>query len=67
LATGFTEAWEFERVGDGTRVARSFEMHAKSGLARPVLWLISFLLKRAIARHLRQMREKQHGSGDAAP
>jgi hypothetical protein len=57
LATGFVETWEFERLGDGTRVARSFKLHPKSSLARPVLWLISFLLKRAIARHLRQMRE----------
>jgi hypothetical protein len=55
LATGFTETWEFERLGDGTRVSRCFEMHAKSALTRPALWLISFLLKRAIARHLRQM------------
>lgn len=56
LATGFVETWEFERLGDGTRVTRSFEMHPKSFLARPVLWLISFLLKRAVARHLSQMR-----------
>ncbi len=56
LATGFVETWEFERLGDGTRVTRSFEMHAKSAFTRPVLWLISFLLKRAVARHLSQMR-----------
>jgi hypothetical protein len=56
LATCFTETWEFERLGDSTRVTRSVEMHAKSALAWPVLWLMSLLLKRAIARHLRQMR-----------
>lgn len=56
LATGFGEVWEFERLGGGTRVTRSFEMHATSGLARPVLWLISFVLKRAVARHLIRMR-----------
>jgi hypothetical protein len=56
LATGFVETWEFERVGDGTRVVRSFEMHPKSFMTRPVLWLISSLLKQAVARHLRQMR-----------
>jgi hypothetical protein len=56
LATGFVETWQFRRIDNGTRVVRSFEMHAKSFLSRPVLWLISFLLKRAIARHLRQMR-----------
>jgi hypothetical protein len=56
LATGFAETWEFERVGDDTHVVRSFEMHPKSALTRPLLWLISFLLKRAIALHLEQMR-----------
>ena len=56
LATGFVETWEFERLGAETRVNRSFEMHAKSVVTWPVLWLISFILKRAIARHLRQMR-----------
>lgn len=56
LATGFVETWEFERLDNGTRIVRSFEMHPKSFFARPVLWLLSFLLKRAIARHLRQMR-----------
>src|SRR5262245_21352772 len=49
LATTFEEIWEFERVGDGTRVARSFRLYPKSFLARPVVWLISFLLRRAIA------------------
>ena len=32
LATGFVETWEFERLDDGTRVVRSFEMHPKSAL-----------------------------------
>ena len=59
LATGFTETWAFERLADGTRVTRSFEMHARSAFARPVLRLISFLLKRAIARHLRRMRDSR--------
>jgi hypothetical protein len=59
LATGFTETWEFERLGSTTRVTRSFELHAKTTFTRPVLWLISFLLKRAIARHLRQMRDAE--------
>jgi len=57
LASGFTETWEFVPLGNGTRVTRSFELHAKSAATRPLLWLISLLLKRAIARHLRQMRE----------
>ena len=57
LATGFEESWEFQRIDQATRVTRSFELHATSAFARPFLWLISFLLKRAIARHLRQLRD----------
>lgn len=56
LATSFDETWEFERDGDRTRVVRSFEMRPRSALTRPLLWLVSFLLARAIARHLEQMR-----------
>ena len=56
LASGFEETWEFQRTEDGTHVTRSFRLHAKSFLARLLLWVISFLLKRAIARHLRDMR-----------
>lgn len=56
LATRFVETWDFERVGHETKAVRSFEMNAKSVLAKPALWLISFFLKRAIARHLREMR-----------
>jgi hypothetical protein len=55
LATGFEETWEFHRIGQDTRVVRSFKLHARSRVTRPLLWLISILLKRAIARHLRQM------------
>lgn len=57
LATEFVESWAFEREGTATRVTRSFEMRPKSAGARPALWLISLLLRRAIARHLRQMRD----------
>lgn len=56
LATAFVETWEFERVGNETKVARSFELNAASMLAKPVLWLISFCLKRAIARHLTEIK-----------
>jgi hypothetical protein len=59
LATGFEEAWEFERLGDGTRVERSFKLYPKSFLARPALWLVSLFLRRAIVRHLRWMRESR--------
>jgi hypothetical protein len=56
LATGMEETWEFSRTGDATRVLRSFTLHPKSALSRPVLWIISVLLKRAIVRNLREMR-----------
>jgi hypothetical protein len=58
LASGFEEAWDFKRTENGTHVTRSFRLHAKSFLARLLLWVISFLLKRAIARHLRAMKRK---------
>lgn len=56
LATGFQETWEFEPVGNQTHITRTFELTARSVAAWPVLWMISFLLQKAIARHLRQMR-----------
>lgn len=56
LATGFVETWEFERVGHETKATRSFELNAKSMLTKPLLWLISFFLKRAIARHLTEIK-----------
>jgi len=56
LATHFDETFEFERTGGQTRVVRRFELHPKGTATRPLLWLVSLLLKRAVARHLRQMR-----------
>ena len=56
LATHFDETWEFSPSESQTGVIRSFELHPKSSLTRPALWSISVLLKRAIARHLRQMK-----------
>ncbi len=58
LATRIVETWEFSRTGSETKVARTFEMHAKSVWAWPVLWLISFLLKGAVTRHMQIMRGK---------
>lgn len=61
LATHFVETWDFELIKEGTMAARSFELHPKSAWARPVLWLIARLLRRAVARHLRQMKEAAAG------
>lgn len=59
LASGFEETWNFKRTKNGTLVTRSFRLHAKSFLARLLLWVMSFLLKRAIARHLEEMRTSE--------
>ena len=58
LASEFVETWEFQSVGNHTRVTRAFQLHAKSILAWPVLWMISFFLQRAIARQLRHMKNE---------
>lgn len=55
LATAFDETWEFQRTANGTHVTRSLALHPSSQLTKPLLWLISRLLKRAIARHLNQL------------
>jgi hypothetical protein len=57
LASGFMETWQFERIGHETQVVRSFELNAKSMLTKPVLWLISYFLKRAIAGHLTEIQQ----------
>lgn len=55
LATEFLETWEFQPDGHETGVVRRFELHAKSLVAWPVLWLVSTPLKQAIVRHLKQL------------
>lgn len=57
IATHFVETWDMERVANGAKVTRSFEMNANSWSKKPVLWLISIFLKRAIARHLRDIKD----------
>jgi hypothetical protein len=57
-ATGFEETWEFQRTGNETHVTRSFRLHAKSVPARLLLWVLSFFLKWAIIRNLREMRTR---------
>jgi hypothetical protein len=52
LATHFTEEWHLQEQEEGTAVTRRFALYATRPLARPVLWLISLLFRRAIARHL---------------
>jgi hypothetical protein len=56
LATSFEETWEFNRLSHATEVTRSFKLNAKSSLTRIALVPISWFLKKAVARHMRQMR-----------
>jgi len=58
LASHFLETWEFSPSEDSTKVVRSFELHPKSILTKPALWMISFLVKKALAQHLRQMQDE---------
>ena len=57
LATTFDETWEFGRDGDLTRVVRSSRLRPESGLTRPPLVFIAVLLLKAVARHLRRIRD----------
>jgi len=56
FADRFVEEWEFTPGPDGTQVRRKFSLYPVSAVARVPLWAISLLLRRAIARHLRQMK-----------
>lgn len=56
LATRFVETWLFERHADATHVVRQFELYPGSILSRPAVWFLSFFLKQAIQRHLRDLR-----------
>jgi hypothetical protein len=58
LASRFEETWELAPNKSGTYVVRTFALHAKSLLGRIALVPISWLLRGAVQRHMRQMREK---------
>lgn len=55
LASHFVEEWRFDPANGGTEVTRHLQLYPRSPLARPALWLISLLMRRAIARHLEVM------------
>ena len=55
LVVRIVETWQFRSVDGATHVERSFALEPKSGWARPLVWMISRLLRRAIDRHLRQL------------
>ncbi len=55
LATHFIEEWHFAPTVDGTHISRQLSLFPQNRFVRPLLWLISRLLKRAIASHLQSM------------
>ncbi|AFY91685.1 SRPBCC family protein [Chamaesiphon minutus] len=55
IATHFIERWDFENTNSGYRVHRTFELHPKNAFASLPLWLISWLIKQAVAVHTRQI------------
>lgn len=56
LAQRMEEAWEFALVEQGVLVNRSFSIYPRAWWSWPLLWLISWLLKGAVARHLQIMK-----------
>jgi len=59
LATHISEKWRFQVEDDSTCVTRTFQMYPRNVIVRPILWLISLLFRRAIARHLEEMAGEQ--------
>ncbi len=55
MATHFIERWEFAGAHPSYQITRTFELYPKNALASFPLWLISRLLKRAVARHTHQI------------
>ncbi|MEM8680711.1 MAG: SRPBCC family protein [Planctomycetota bacterium] len=56
LADHFEERWEFQLRDTGCAVRRQFELHPRSLFTWPLVWMISWLLKGAVAKHLRQIQ-----------
>lgn len=57
IATRFDETWLFDTAGESTAVVRQFELFPATAWSRPLLWLISGLLRGAVAKHLQQIVE----------
>ena len=55
FATHFLEEWSFRAEGKATVVTRTLRMFPSRPLARPIVWVISHFMRRAIARHLAQI------------
>jgi len=58
MADHFVETWQFEAVEGGTRVVRTFEIHPRSAGSVAVLTVVRALLKRAVAKQMREMKRR---------
>jgi len=67
LASYFEEAWLFEpgRPGQPTRAKRTFELHPRSAVTRPLVWVIGRLLRKAIQAQLKQLARGEPRGGSA--
>lgn len=59
FASHFVERWQFQALGEGFAVVRSFELHPTSRWGRLLLCLIAPLLRRAVDRHLDDMERRK--------
>ncbi|MCE7983307.1 MAG: SRPBCC family protein [Caldilinea sp. CFX5] len=57
LATHFVEEWDLAARENVTVITRTFSLFPKNALTHPVLWFISFFLKRAIDCQLVEMAQ----------
>lgn len=57
LATHFDELWTSDERQGTTLLTRTLHLYSQSVLTRPLLWLISCLLRPATSRHTKQMKD----------
>lgn len=55
LAGRFTESWSFAEINGTTVVRRDMVLYPRTVLARPLVWLIARILRRALSHHLHQV------------
>jgi hypothetical protein len=55
ITTHFIERWDFADTTSGYRINRTLELYPKNAFASLPLCLISWLLKKAVARHTHQI------------
>lgn len=63
FASRIEEVWTSELGSEGTNVTRTFHLYPKTFLSKVMLRIITFFLKRGIARHLRDMKGTQKPVG----